>query len=206
MIIQPIVEGYGEVDAVPVLLRRLQDGLGVYDFQIARPIRRKLSQFTTEAEVRKSVRLALGTPECSGILILFDSDDACPKDVGPVIKAWAQAEAGDIRCEVVLAHREYEAWFIAAIESLRGFRRVKADATSHPTPEAIRDCKGALEGRMELGASYSPRVDQAAFSSRIDLRQAHLACRSFRRLTKAFGQLAEAAGVQLPAWPPEAWG
>ncbi len=205
MILQPIVEGYGEVDAVPVLLGRLQVELGIYDFQIARPIRRKLSQLTTEEEVRKSVRLALGVPECGGILILFDSDDACPKDFGPKVKAWAQAEAGNIRCEVVMAHREYEAWFIAAIESLRGFRRVKPDAMSHPTPETIRDCKSALEDRMEAGASYSPRVDQAAFSARIDLRQAHLSCRSFRRLTRAFGQLAQAAGVQLPAWPPTKW-
>lgn len=206
MIIQPIVEGYGEMDAIPVLLRRLQAELGLYTFQIARPIRRKRSQLATEEQVRLSVRLALGTPECSGILILFDSDDACPKDFGPTVKAWAQAEAGGIRCEVVLAHREYEAWFIAAIESLRGFRRVKPDATSHPKPENVRDCKGALEDRMEAGTSYSPRVDQAAFTAKIDLRQAHQSCRSFRRMTRAFGNLAAAAGVELPAWPPEAWG
>jgi hypothetical protein len=205
LIIQPIVEGYGEVDAVPVLLGRLQAELGAYDFQIARPIRRKLSQLTTEEEVRKSVRLALGVPKCGGILILFDSDDACPKDFGPKVKAWAQPEAGNIRCEVVMAHREYEAWFIATIESIRGFRGIRQDATSHPTPEVIRDCKGALEERMEPGASYSPRVDQAAFSSQMDLRQAHLSCRSFRRLTNAFGQLADAAGAALPAWPPAAW-
>lgn len=205
MIIQPIVEGYGEIDAVPVLLRRLQAELGIYTFQIARPIRRRRSELATEEQVRRSVRLALGTPQCGGILILFDSDDACPKEFGPTIQSWAQAEAGAIPCAVVLAHHEYESWFIAAVESLRGFRWVRLDATSHPTPEEVRDCKGALEGRMYDGASYSPRVDQAAFSSRIDLRQAYLSCRSFRRLTKAFGQLAQAAGVQLPAWPPAEW-
>lgn len=199
------MEGYGEVDAIPVLLRRLQDEIAAYGFQIARPIRRKRSELSSEEQVRRSVRLALGTPGCCGILILFDSDDDCPKELGPTVQDWAQAEAGEIRCEVVLAHREYEAWFIAALESLRGTRGVRQDATSHPTPEAVRDCKGALEERMELGASYSPRVDQAAFSSQMDLRQAHLSCRSFRRLTKAFGQLAEAAGAALFAWPPAAW-
>jgi len=205
LIIQPVVEGYGEVDAVPVLLRRLQAELGLFTFQIARPIRRRRSQLATEEQVRLSVRLAMGTPECSGILILFDSDDACPKDFGPTVKAWAQAEAGATRCEVVLAHPEYETWFIATVESLRGFRGVKPDAISHPTPEDVRDCKGALEDRMEFGSSYSPRVDQAAFTAQIDLRQAHIASRSFRRMTKAFGDLAAAAGVELPAWPPEAW-
>lgn len=205
MIIQPIVEGYGEVDAVRVLLGRLQDALGVYTFQIARPIRRTRSQLVTEEQIRKSVRLALGTPQCGGILVLFDSDNDCPKEFGPTVQGWAQAEGGAVPCEVVLAHREYEAWFISAIESLRGFRRVRADATSHPTPEGVRDCKGALEERMEAGTSYSPRADQAAFSSQFNLRQTYVSCRSFRRLTKAFGQLAQATGAALPAWPPAAW-
>jgi hypothetical protein len=205
LIIQPIVEGYGELDALPVLLRRLQAELGIYTFQIARPIRRRRSELGTEEQVRRSVRLALGTPQCGGILILFDSDGACPKELGPRVQAWAQAEAGVVPCAVVLAHREYESWFIAAVESLRGFRWVRLDATSHPTPEEVRDCKGALESRLYDGASYSPRLDQAAFSSRIDLSQAYRSCRSFRRLTNAFGQLAQATGAQLPTWPPAAW-
>ncbi len=205
MTIQPIVEGYGEVDTVPVLLRRLQDEIAAYDFKIGRPIRRKRSELSTEEQVRRSVRLALGTPECCGVLILFDSDDACPKDFGPTVQNWAQAEAGAIPCEVVLAHREYEAWFIAAIESLRGVRGVMLDAMSHPTPEGVRDCKGTLEEKMLVGASYSPRVDQAAFTAQVDLRQAHRTCRSFRRMTRAFGNLVEAAGFELQAWPPAAW-
>lgn len=205
MIIQPIVEGHGEIEAVPVLLRRLQIALGVYTFQIARPIRRKRSELATEEQVRRSVRLALGTPECGAILVMLDSDDACPRDFAPMVQNWAQTEAGPVQCEVVLPHREYEAWFIAAIESIRGLRGVRLDAVSHPTPEQVRNCKGALEERMEVGASYSPRVDQAAFTAQFDLRQAYVCCRSFRRLIKAFRQLAQATGAELPAWPPPAW-
>jgi hypothetical protein len=204
LIIQPIV-GYGEVDAVPVLLRRLQGEIAAYGFNISRPIRRKRSELSTEEQLRRSVRLALGTPACCGILILFDSDDACPKELGPAVQNWAQSEAGEIKCEVVLAHREYEAWFIAAIESLRGIRDVRLDATSHPTPETVRDCKGTLEEAMQMNSSYSPRVDQVAFTSQFDLKQAYKACRSFRRMTRAFGNLALAAGVELPVWPPNAW-
>lgn len=199
------MEGHGEMEAVPVLLRRLQAEIGTYTFQIARPIRRRRSELATEEQVRRSVRLALGTPECGGILIMLDSDDACPKDFAPLVQNWAQNESGLIRCEVVLPHREYEAWFIAAIESIRGIRGVRLDAGSHPAPEEVRNCKGALEERMNAGSSYSPRVDQAALSAQFDLRQAHLCCRSFRRLVKAFGQLAEGTGAELPVWPPPAW-
>jgi hypothetical protein len=203
--IQAIVEGHGEVAAAPVLLRRLQDHIGDYRFRIARPIRRKRSELTTQEHVRRSVRLALGTPDCCGVLILFDSDNDCPKDLGPTVQGWAQTEAGPIPCEVVLANREYEAWFISAIESLRGTRGVRPDAVSHPAPETIRDCKGALEERMEDGASYSPTVDQAALTAQLNFGQAHVACRSFRRMTKAFGNLARANGVLINVWPPNDW-
>jgi len=37
--IQPIVEGYGEVEAFPVLLRRLRDEAGAYGVDIDTPIR-----------------------------------------------------------------------------------------------------------------------------------------------------------------------
>jgi hypothetical protein len=203
--IQPIVEGHGEVEAVPVLLRRLQQELGVYTFQIARPIRRKRSELITEEQVRRSVRLALGTLECAGILILFDSDDDCPAILGPRIQQWAQIEAGAILCQVVLAHREYEAWFLSAMESLRDFRGVLPDAISHPSPEAIRDCKGTLEQQMIAGNSYSPSVDQAAFTSQFDVTQAYRTCRSFRRITTAFGNLVRAAGHATQGWPPTHW-
>lgn len=205
MTIQSIIEGHGEVEAIPVLLRRLQAELREYGFQIARPIRRKRSELVTEEQVRRSVRLAMGIPDCAGILILFDSDDDCPATIGPLIQQWAQTEAGNILCQVVLAKREYEAWFIAAVESLRNFRGIKGDAASHPEPETVRDCKGALEDRMITGGSYSPSVDQAAFTARLDLRAAYQACRSFRRIASAFGRLASAAGSPLHTWPPEAW-
>ncbi len=205
MTIQPIVEGHGEVEAVPVLLRRLQQELGVYGFRIARPIRRKRSELATEEQVRLSVRLALGQPECAGVLILFDSDDDCPAVVGPRVQQWAQMEAGATLCQVVLAHREYEAWFLSSLESLRSFRGVTPDAISHPTPETIRDCKAALEQHMASGSSYSPSIDQAAFTSQFDIPQAFRTCRSFRRLATAFRNLARATGFEMDVWPPAHW-
>jgi hypothetical protein len=203
--IQSIVEGHGEVEAVPVLLRRFLAELGEHGLEIARPIRRKRSELGTEEQVRRSVRLALGTPECAGILILFDSDDDCPALVGTQVQQWAKTEAGEIACEVVLAHREYEAWFLSAVESLRNFRGIRPDAVSHPAPETIRDCKGALEQQMQGSASYSPTVDQAAFTSQFDVARAYRTCRSFRRIISAFGNLVSAADGAIRNWPPNHW-
>ena len=205
MKIQPIVEGHGEVRAVPVLLRRFQSELGIYDFQLARPIRRTRSQLVTEEQVRRSVRLAMGTHQCGGILIVLDGDDDCPATLGPAIQSWAQLEAGEILCQVVLAQREYEAWFIATVESLRNLRGIRVDATSPSSPESIRDCKKAFEERMIAHSSYSPAVNQEYFTACMNLEAAYRACRSFRRAAAAFGKLAGAAGSPVRNWPPQSW-
>lgn len=165
MKIQPIVEGHGEVSAVPVLLRRLRDEAGAFGLDVNAPIRRKRSDLVAEGGVRKAVRLALLQPECKAVLILFDSDDDCPKDLAPQIEGWARSEAGTVPCVVVLAHREYEAWFLATMESLRGKKGILQDAVSHPQPETPRDAKGYLEQQMAPGRSYSETSDQAGFTA-----------------------------------------
>lgn len=205
MRIQPIVEGHGEITAVPALIRRLRDETGAYGFEVNQAIRRHRSDFVREESVRIAVRLALLQDECRAILILFDGDDDCPKELGPMVEAWAQDEAGLVPCAVVIAHREYEAWFIAAIESLRGRRGILEDAVSHPSPETPRDAKGQLEDRMEGGRSYFERADQVALTELFDMASAYRSCRSFRRMARAFEVLVTGIGIELVGWPPAAW-
>ncbi|PWU13197.1 MAG: hypothetical protein C5B50_19755 [Verrucomicrobia bacterium] len=205
MKIQPIVEGHGEVEAVPVLLRRLRDQAQAFSLDVGRPIRRKRWEFVDETAMKKAVRLAMLQPDCAAVLIMFDADDDCPKELVPTIEAWAKAEAGPMPCAVVIPNREYEAWFIASIESLRGKSGIRADAESHPSPETPRGAKGQLESRMVAGLSYAETVDQAPLTAAFDFALAHSRCRSFRRMAKAFGILAAAAGFPLTDWPPAAW-
>ena len=147
------------------------------------------------------MRLALLQP-CDGILILFDSDDDCPKHLAPRIEGWGKSEAGTVPCFVVMATREYEAWFLAAIESLRGKRGIRPDATSHSDAESPRDAKGQLETRMTPGFSYTPTIDQASLSSLFDLAAAYARCRSFRRMVRAFALIIQGTGTTLANWPP----
>ena len=205
MIIQPIVEGHGEVGAIPVLLRRFLADAGVHDIGVGKPIRRKRSELVQEATVRRSVRLALLQPECGGILIVFDSDDDCPRNLAPQIEAWARIETGGIPCGVVMANREYEAWFLASLEALRGVRGIVADASSHAAPEAPRNAKGELRRHMIPGRGYSESVDQAAMTARLDFGAAYRGCRSFRKMVKAFGEVVGEMGIVLAPWPPGVW-
>lgn len=204
MNIQPIVEGHGDVVALPVLLRRLRDEAGAHAIEINRPIRRQRHHLVREATLRQAVQLARLQSQCGGILIVFDSDDDCPATLAPVIEEWAKSEV-DVPCRVVLAHREFEAWFLASIESLRGRRGVLETAPPHESPESPRDAKGEIEARMRMGRSYQEPADQPAFAAHFDVASAHRKCRSFRRLVRAFGELLGDVGGNRIGWPPQSW-
>lgn len=202
----PIVEGHGEVAAVPVLLRRLLwDHALCFGMDVGAPIRRTSSQFRREDEVRRMFRLALLQPDCAAVLLLFDGEDDCPYELAAKVRNWAQAEAGKTPCEVVIAYREYETWFLASVESLRGRWSIADDALAPVDPEAKRDAKGALEEFMPRCRAYSETGDQDAMSAVFDMALAHQRNRSFRKLVKAVGDLARQLGQTVPAWPPVGW-
>lgn len=177
-----IVEGDGEVHALPVLLRRLNDWLTPQTYvDVLAPIRVRRDRFLRRPEELKRI-LALAASKCGDngwVLIVLDADDDCPKEAGAEILRDAAANAPHRAISVVLANREYEAWFIAAASSLdgcRGFRFSQAIANA----ESPRDAKGWIERQMV--GSYSEITDQPAFSARMDLQEAFDKSRSFRKL------------------------
>ena len=204
MKIQPIVEGYGEVSSVPVLLRRLRDEAQAWEVEIARPHRHPRSQLAKRDPLQNAIRVAAHTHDCAGILVLFDADSNCPMELAPNLDQWARAAAGPIPCPIVMANREYEAWFLASIESLRGQAGVREDARPFAEPERPRDAKGQLKQQM-ISKRYSPATDQVALTARFDLASAWRGCRSFQKLVSAVGTLFQAARAQPAVWPPEDW-
>lgn len=205
MKIQPIVEGHGEVEALPVLLRRLRDKASAWTVEIGTPIRRPRNKLASEQGVMQAVEIACRQPACGAILIVFDGDKDCPAELGPKVQGWAAAAARHLPCEVVLPHREYEAWFLAAVESLRAHELIGTDAASHPDPEQPRGAKEQLKGRLARGRAYSPTSHQAKLSALFSLEHAYRRCRSFRKLTTSFGSLLRATGQDIGAWPPAHW-
>lgn len=205
MKVYPIVEGHGEVEAAPVLLRRLLAEADCQNIGVGRPIRRTQSQLRSKEGIQAGVRLALLQPECAAVVILFDGEDDCPKERGAEVRAWAREVAAGKPCDVVIAYREYETWFLAALESLRGQYGIPQDATAPANPESRRDAKGALEEFMPADRAYSETGDQPAMSAVFDLGLAHRRNRSFRKLVKAVGGLLTQLQQPMPAWPPVGW-
>lgn len=191
-----IVEGDGEVAALPVLLRRLGEWLtpnGYMALEVATPIRVRRDRFLNKDE-EFSRYLSLASDKCGErgwILILLDADDDCPATLGKAILTRARRAQPHRPISVVLANREYEAWFLAAAESLHGQRGFELGPGEAVDPEVPRDAKGWIGSRM-TGGKYREITDQPAFSARMDLELASRRSRSFRKLcgewTRQVGQ------------------
>jgi hypothetical protein len=191
----PIVEGDGEVAALPVLLRRIGAWLMPGDFtEVQPPIRVRRDRFLNkDADFQKFLALASAKAGDAGwILILLDADDDCPATLAPEVLKRACDVAPNRRISVVLAKRENEAWFLASAESLDGKRGMVLDGLLAIDPETPRNAKGWLGERIR-GGKYREVTDQPAFSAEMDLEQAQERSRSFRKLcaewTKQTGPL-----------------
>lgn len=179
-----IVEGDGEVAALPVLLRRLAHWRSpTAQADVPTPIRVRRDKFLNRAdEFDRHMRLAVAkSGHDDWILVLLDADDDCPALAGPQILARARAVAPGRRVSVVLANREYEAWFIASAASLIGRRGFAFDPSEAVDAETPRNAKGWIKARMP-GGSYGETTDQPALSAQMDLELAFRNSRSFRKL------------------------
>jgi hypothetical protein len=177
-----IVEGHSEVESVPVLIRRIAAEIDPSVFiDIKEPIRRPASKLKRPGELENAVELAARKIGGNGgVLILLDCDGygECPKTDAPLLLSRAHASRSDIPVSVVLANKEYETWFIAAAESLRGKRRLSESLEIVADPENIRDAKGWLSHRMPQNDPYSEVNDQPALTGKFDMQSARRA-RSF---------------------------
>lgn len=186
--IAPIVEGDGEYECVRILLERIWYELfrGEY-IEVIRPVRQSRGRLLQETELRKAVRLATGLlnePPESGdpglVLILIDSERACPAVLGP--KLLAVGREVDPRTDVacVLAHVMYETWFVASASSLGVF----LDCESEP-----EDPEGSGFGKPWIAKhfkapKYRETQHQPAMTRAMDLAACRTKSPSFDKLCR----------------------
>jgi hypothetical protein len=172
-----VVEGHGDFKAAPILFRRIGydiDTNVVLDIQ--QPIRRLRSSLVNkDGELERAVELAaLKARPHGGVFVILDSDDDCPAELAPNLLVRAERAGMGLPVSVILPQREFEGWFLAAAESLRGQRGLPADLARPVDPEAIRGAKGWLREHMH-GRAYSETIDQPALTAIFDLKQARSA-------------------------------
>ncbi|MBO3723855.1 DUF4276 family protein [Actinomyces bowdenii] len=182
-IVGSVVEGHGEVMALPELLRRIAYEASIFDIEVRQPHRVGRDHMKS-AKVRDAVRMLWKRIEQGGgagiVVVLYDSDDDDPEEC---VEATRTALEGH-EAVVAVAVREYEAWFLAGIESLRGHRAIKDDAVYDKDPEVKRGAKEALEKQMV--EKYVETRHQVAFSAELDLDTAAKRSPSFARFREQY--------------------
>lgn len=184
--ISTIVEGHGEVKALPVLLRKMAEQWpAARQVNLLPPIRVQRDRFLNrEKEFCRHLMLAAAKAGDSGwILLLLDADDDCPAELGPRIYQKAQKYIPHRRFSVVLANREFESWFIASAQALNGVRGFCFQSRKLVEAEVPRDAKGWIRKHMQ-DRTYNEILDQPAFTAKMDLYQALAGSRSFQKLHK----------------------
>lgn len=170
-----IVEGYGDAEAVPVLLRRIWNKLLNRSFiDVRQPIRIPRSKLTrydsqqnavvpNEAELGRALELAMGKIEAqsdnplpSMILVLFDTNGDCPAVLAPAVLRCAAARVPNCDVACVLPNPEYETWFVGAAESLSDYLSVFPDESIPEDPEGKKSRKGWIERRFKNVNTVKP--------------------------------------------------
>jgi len=175
--IMPIIEGHGEEKAVPCLIRRWlrhrqwHKFFDVPDTAInAKGCGKLKAAYNRKRHlgIEHYIETALRN-KADAILVVLDADDECvnrgPNNgLGPELLTRAQNVASHVPLAVVVANREYEAWFLASLTSFRamGLLRRKVRLPGRIVPESQRDCKGLIANLM--GCKYEEKVHQLALT------------------------------------------
>ena len=181
-----VVEGRGEVQAVPALCARILRHLEVHHWIVdPNPVRQPRSLLVDEREksprrrsredtLRKAVDLARRRP-ADGVLVLCDADDDCPAAWGPhALGVITSLTAG----AAVMTVREYETWLLLN-HSDEELTRIGLTE-----PERKQDAKKAL---ARLVPGYLPTTHQLAQTRTIDIDRLRTRSRSFDKLVRPDG-------------------
>jgi hypothetical protein len=217
------VEGDGDREAVPVLVKRLLTNLHAWDFLILEPRPYVVGEVNAllKDNCSKWVRLlaaAAKDANVGAILLVLDGDIRkvpgkafCARDVARTLaRESARARGGEqFSVGVVFACQEFESWLIAGVESLAGKRLSDGSPAVRPGVEppqgdleqSPRDAKGWLRNVMEAG--YNPSRDQSVLTAIVDLGLVRSrSMRSFRRLEHALEQIVTAIRDASPIVSP----
>jgi hypothetical protein len=204
--IVPVVEGFGEERAVPILVRRwlhhrrFHRWFEVPELAVnAKGCGKLKATFDTGRHlgIEHYVHAALRA-RADAVLVVLDADKEClhrapGQRLGPELLARARAAAGQVPVSVVVANRTYEAWLLAGRAALFRCDVIRPDAALRTIydPETRAGSKDAIS--EFIGEVYSPPVHQPkltqamSFSPRSQLRAPSLAklLRELQRLSAA---------------------
>jgi len=195
-----IVEGHGEEEGLKVLLERLilqccEDRTPV----VGRPIRRtRASLINSNGELERWVSAAaIETRYQGGVIVVLDADDDLPCELGPRLLTRAESASRGCPVSVVVAKREFEAWFLAAAQSIAGRFGLPVDLQPPDYPEEIRGAKEWLARRTPPEDRYRPTLHQADYAGVFDIVLARRNSASFDKLCREVERLCREVTIRF---------
>lgn len=180
-----IVEGHGEVDAIPCLCSRILNQLEAWAWHVdPSPIRQPKSQLVVEAGLERAVTLALKSRKADAVLVLCDADDDCPAHWS---KTAAKVFAKSCNGGAVMAMREYESWLLSSL--------VKEGKSGNRVIEQIRDAKGHLEQYVK---GYLPTLHQLQLTRSLEIDTVWRLSDSFDKLVRTIGTICAVSPGKRP--------
>ena len=169
-----IVEGQGDAQAVPLLVRRLLAEHGLHHVQTTSP---QISGGLDKARKRFVDYLRYGLKNECPILWVLDCDDkvdgqhGCPvahaRDLHNLVAQLSLETMPAI--EFALFSREFESLFLAEQQALKSYYGLAPDKAIPEGASRRRDAKGEISRLLPKSSAYKETVDQAKLASRLYL-------------------------------------
>ncbi len=176
-----VVEGDGDKQAVPVLVRRHLEARERFDVEVGRPLNTKgRSKLLRPGELERYVRLACFQPGTTGVLVVCDTDADAACELGPAGTLRANAGAA-VPVRFCLAVRKFENWIAASAETLAN------ETLEVPDFEAINGEN--VVRRWRAPQKYVKPLHQARYTNGIDHELVAERCPSFARLLRCIDEL-----------------
>ena len=204
--IQAVVEGHGEVLAVPAMLDRWFKRRRFHNFRAAPRAVRAFGHSSIKAQARPNTSVGIEhwvsiarTGGAHGILVVVDAETDCDTrqaaggpPLGPELRARAEAAAGGIPVAVVVADHEFESWFLAHERPFRAAGVLSQAASGLARDvDSIGEAKGTL--RSLIVGGYEPRTHQPQLAARMSFSRAALGrSRSLTKLNTELERLSQA--------------
>lgn len=184
--ILPIVEGEGDMKAVPELVRRIAIAKGHYALVVCTPQRRgdlpkvlqRFNDFYTTALLE----------DCPVLWVLDYDCEQCVDQSADIQKLQdrAFAMAPGKACAFAFMVQEFESLFLAGHETTRRvFSDIPPSVVFPADAEAVRDAKGWLSEARPKGSAYKPTQHQSKLASQVDLDRLRLRSPSYVRFEAA---------------------
>ena len=175
-----VVEGPGDVRALPILLRKHLEAKGSFGDVLGKPVPLNgVGNALKKGGIESYVRVAAGRHGCLGVFVCVDSDDRDPSGLRDELEGRARSVVAT-PTSVAVAVRCFEDWIYASAEALR------LDLTWQADSRGLKQIKDAL--RPE---AYAKPVHQPKLTHRMDLQLARSRSNSLAAALTAFDGLTE---------------